>query len=166
MSDGRRAETGGSALPQTSLQTLRRHAERFRWAIEACERSLLPVTFERFPRGSCGDANLLLGNYLTEQGLGDFEYILGERGSKAADPSTWTSHAWIRQGRTIIDITADQFTEVTESVIVVDGSPVARHVQPESVACGRLPRLRRIHQVSPWGAYLRIVAVIEKLPTR
>jgi hypothetical protein len=104
----------------TALETLRRQAERFRRAIGLCDRSLLPVTFQSFPRGSCGDANLLLGTYLTKHGLGDFEYVIGERGSKA--DSTWASHAWIRQGNTIIDITADQFPEMIEPIVVSNDS--------------------------------------------
>src|SRR5438874_2120009 len=100
---------------------------------------------------AAGTLTLLLGNYLTEQGMGDFEYIAGERGNKAADPPTWMSHAWIRQGRIVIDITADQFPEVAESVIITERLAVACHVQPGRAASGGLPGLRRIHQIRPRG---------------
>jgi hypothetical protein len=108
-------------MPQSTLELLRRHAERFRRAIEACDRSLLPIGFQEFPVGA-GDANLLLGNYLTEQGLGDFEYVVGEAGNREEDPETYTTHSWIRQGCIDIDIIADQFVTSEESVVVTEDS--------------------------------------------
>ncbi len=65
---------------------------------------------------------LLLGTYLTEQGLGVFEYVYGQRGRCDTEPSTWQSHAWLCQGPLIVDITADQFPEVPEPVIVTNAS--------------------------------------------
>ena len=52
-----------------NLDLLRERATNFRDAIERCERSSLPITFENFPCGSCGDVTLLLGTFLSEQGL-------------------------------------------------------------------------------------------------
>jgi hypothetical protein len=103
----------------------------------------------------------LLGNYLTEQGLGDFEYVTGERGNTAANPPTWTSHGWIRQGRTVIDITADQFSEVAESVIVADSSPWHRTFI-ERVLHSADYRVYDEYTRSVLGAaYRQIIAVIE-----
>ncbi|OPZ87669.1 MAG: hypothetical protein BWY74_03344 [Firmicutes bacterium ADurb.Bin419] len=39
--------------------------------------------------GSCGDASLLLGKYLDEMGLGQFDYVCGELGRQ--------SHAWLEK---------------------------------------------------------------------
>lgn len=51
---------------------------------------------------------------LTLQGLGTFDYVLGEKGDR--------THAWIQHGDIIIDITADQFTEIDQAVIVAANS--------------------------------------------
>lgn len=74
----------------------------------------LPISFHKFPMGSCGDASLLLGKYLDEMGLGKFDYVCGEPGRQ--------SHAWLEKDGIIVDITADQFDGVTEEVIVADNS--------------------------------------------
>lgn len=109
-------------MEPTGLERIRSLAARFRAAIERCDRQTLPVGFEQFPRGSCGDAALLLGTYLAAQGLGGFEYVSGSRGRRDIDPPTWQSHAWLRQGMVIVDITADQFAEVAEAVLVTTTS--------------------------------------------
>ncbi len=70
----------------------------------------LPVSFHEFPMGSCGDASLLLGKYLDEMGLGQFYYVSGHLERQ--------SHAWLEKDGVIIDITADQFTEINDEVVV------------------------------------------------
>lgn len=97
------------------LNALAEACRRFRLAIERTDSNRLPVTFEAFPRGSCGDAALLLAKYLEEIGFGIFQYMLGSRAG-------W-SHAWLQQGSVIVDITADQFGDVDEKVIVTTWSP-------------------------------------------
>lgn len=68
--------------------------------------------FQNFPSGSCGDASILLGEYLHQTGHGDWEYVTGER------VRDLYSHAWIEQDGLIVDITADQFDDVDQPVIV------------------------------------------------
>lgn len=68
--------------------------------------------FRDFPRGSCGDASILLGEYLHQTGHGDWEYVTGER------LSDFYTHAWLEQDGLILDITADQFDGVDEPVII------------------------------------------------
>ena len=87
----------------------------------SCDRSTLPASFEQFPRGSCGDTAPLLGHYLTSLGLGEFDYVLGERGRYGPE-TTEQSHAWLQQGMAIVDITADQFEEIEDEVIVLEDS--------------------------------------------
>ncbi|MCX6164801.1 MAG: hypothetical protein NTU73_08095 [Ignavibacteriae bacterium] len=87
---------------------------KFRRAIENCNKNLLPVSLQSFPTGSCGDASLILAHYLKEKRFGEFDYILGGRMGK--------SHGWLAQGEIIIDITADQFEDNNESVIVTINS--------------------------------------------
>jgi hypothetical protein len=86
-------------------------ASRFRNAIVRCPRDDLR-SLRDFPRGSCGDASVLLGEYLHQTGHGQWDYVAGER-----EPDLH-SHAWLEQDGLIVDITADQFDDVDEPVIV------------------------------------------------
>ena len=53
--------------------------------------------------------------------MGAFDYVLGEKGVPGPD-STERSHAWLQRDDLIVDITADQFGEVDEEVIVTRDS--------------------------------------------
>jgi hypothetical protein len=90
-------------------------ASAFRRAILSCDPKALPTRPLDFPRGTCGEATLLLAKYLEEQGCGRFNYVLGQRDNK--------SHAWLQRGDLIVDITADQFADQPASVIVTAESP-------------------------------------------
>lgn len=103
--------------PDRDIGEIRRIASRFRMAIEACDRRMLPISFEEFPRGSCGDATPLLGTYLNEHCFGPFEYVLGER------EDSGRTHAWLRRGQLDVDITADQFADAPKEIIVCVNSP-------------------------------------------
>ena len=97
-------------------ELIRGAAERFRVALERTDESLLPESLNNFPYGSGGDASILLGTYLLESGLGKFDYVAGERGSKAKN--TWRSHAWLVQEDLIVDITGDHISRLSPKVIV------------------------------------------------
>lgn len=73
------------------------------------------VVLDSFPDGTCGDVSPLLGEYLYESGLGEWQYRVGWRNGR--------SHAWIECDGLIVDITADQFDEVDDPVIVTTNSP-------------------------------------------
>jgi hypothetical protein len=90
-------------------------AEDIRRAFEALPASSLPgrfpIMFANFPGGACGDASLILAMYLDKEfGLGEFECVRGDRGSK--------SHAWLQRENLFVDITADQFEDAPGAVIV------------------------------------------------
>ena len=76
-------------------------ASEFRNAIEILNDDQRDKYLSYFPSGCCGNASLLLGAYLHECGLGDFQYICGMRGEQ--------SHAWLEKDGLIVDITSDQF---------------------------------------------------------
>lgn len=101
-------------MTKLDLSRLLGHVTRFRIAIENCDKSSLPLSFEQFPKGSCGDATLLLAKFLEESGYGEFNYILGKRNG--------SSHAWLEQGDVVVDITADQFTDMPHPAFVECGS--------------------------------------------
>lgn len=103
---------------QNEIAKLTSLAGIFRLAIEHTNRDRLPITFQKFPRGSCGDAALLLGAFLSDQGETGFKYVLGERNHG----ESWHSHAWIERKDIIVDITADQFPEISQAVIVTYSS--------------------------------------------
>jgi hypothetical protein len=96
----------------------RRLAQRFRRAIEDGTPLAHDIVFERFPAGSCGDTALLLGRFLREHGARDIRYVLGKR----RQGDDWGSHAWLTVDGLIVDITADQFDEVDDPVIVAVAS--------------------------------------------
>ena len=110
------------------LVELRRLAGQFRTAIERCPRARQHPDFENFPRGSCGDASLLLAKYLRENGHKGFVYVGGYRDG-------W--HHWLQRDNLVVDITADQFATKHKPVIVefnsqwhltFDRDPLEEHV--------------------------------------
>lgn len=103
-------------MTDAELEAITFRARQFRAALEESDRSLLPISFQEFPRGSCGDAALLLGKYLQDCGLGPFNYVCGSiREDGGRD---FHSHAWLQRGDIIVDITADQFDGILDPVVV------------------------------------------------
>jgi hypothetical protein len=92
------------------IASLNKLATEFRAAIERCPRDRLPIGFREFPAGACGDASLLLARYLEENGHTGFFYVLGMRNGGF--------HAWLSKDGLVIDITADQFSDQHQAVIV------------------------------------------------
>ena len=74
---------------------------RFRDAIEKYVSNKPIFILSSFPAGNCGHTSYMLGAYLHECGLGDFNYICGWKGEQ--------SHAWLEKNGVIVDITSDQF---------------------------------------------------------
>ncbi|TBC53783.1 hypothetical protein ELH27_37080 [Rhizobium leguminosarum] len=135
------------------MEQLELLAKRFRDAIERIPPQQLPITLQSFPAGACGDATLLLGHYLKAQGLGPFDYVLGERQDH--------SHAWLQQGEVIIDITADQFPEVDEAVIVT-ATPTWHHEFTSEVLHEADFTISDTHTVAMLGAaYHRVMQHLE-----
>lgn len=96
-------------------------ATRFRAALE--RGGLQLVSLADFPRGSCGDTCELLGQFLMDSGFGEWLYCSGQR-----DEPFYT-HAWLEREGWILDITADQFDEVHEPVLLTqDHSWHARYL--------------------------------------
>lgn len=99
-----------------SIEKIASIAKEMRAAIERTDRGFLPITFKDFPRGSCGDAALILGRHLRESGYEGFQYVLASRGDRW--DNSWYSHAWIERQGLIVDITADQFPDFPHNVFV------------------------------------------------
>lgn len=71
--------------------------------------------FQAFPRGWCGCASRVLGTLLSSQ-FPDcaFFYVCGER----PKDFEMESHAWVEYKNLVLDITADQFEDCNDPVIV------------------------------------------------
>jgi hypothetical protein len=100
---------------QKELEQLLIAATKFRKAIEKCDKTKLGIIFEQFPKGSCGDTALLLAQYLQSKGFHELKYVCGWRHIGDGGEQ---SHAWLLYKNIIIDITADQFQEGKNSVLV------------------------------------------------
>lgn len=92
-------------------------ATSVRRALEMIDSKDLP--WPSFPRGACGDTSLVLGQVLHDTGITGFDYICG---NKYKDDGSCSSHAWLRRDGLIVDITADQFSDVDVPVIVARNS--------------------------------------------
>lgn len=144
------------------LVLLRAAATRFRSAIERCEPRYLTVTMQSFPIGSCGDATPLLGTFLAQQGLGTFMYVLGERDHNGINGRH--SHAWLEDNGIIVDITADQFAEIDQKVIVTAHSEWHATFAREEIQHKADYRIYDMHTVSSLGrAYGAILTELERL---
>jgi hypothetical protein len=115
-------------MVEPDIPLLHSIATRFRQTIETGDLNRLPYAFRRFPSGCCGDAALFLGTYFKEQGLGSSAYVLGSRGSGL----DFHSHAWLTINGVIVDITADQFPEISDPVIVTAQSSWHEGFEQES----------------------------------
>jgi hypothetical protein len=92
-------------------EEVRNAAARFRAALD--QGGLRLCSLANFPRGSCGDTSELLGQYLSDSGFGTWRYRSGVQ----TDPAGIT-HAWIERDGLILDITADQFPDISEPVVL------------------------------------------------
>lgn len=101
--------------PVVDIERARYLAVRFRNAIAAgvAQGRLESRQFEGFPRGVCGDSAQMLGQYLQDRGLGVWNY-------RSGIDSNGPTHAWVEKGGWIIDITAPQFEDVDDPVVVTD----------------------------------------------
>ena len=63
----------------------------------------------------------MLGTYLEELGYGQFFYQLGFYGTVEREPHG--THVWIAQNDLVVDITADQFPDIDDEIIVTKSSP-------------------------------------------
>ena len=91
-------------------EAVRDAATRFRAAFE--QGGLRLHSLVNFPKGSCGDASEMLGQYLSDSDLGTWSYRSGTQSDLFA------THAWVERNDMIVDITADQFADISEPVIV------------------------------------------------
>jgi hypothetical protein len=91
---------------------LKKFVSCFRQAIEIAKENMDLEQFKSFPLGTCSDVSVLLGMILMKNGYGHFHLVCGEIGEQDQ------THAWLEKNDLIIDITADQFPEIKNKVII------------------------------------------------
>ena len=133
------------------MEIIEKLATGFREAIDDLDRVFLPFEMKNFPHGCCGDASMLLGTYLEDHGIKSLIYVCGMRGER--------SHAWLESDGLIIDITADQFAECNESVIVVKDSEWHRTFDRDLESEASFKRYDK-------GTVNRLLGVYEEIITR
>ncbi|MFG0602485.1 hypothetical protein ACF8PL_19075 [Delftia sp. WSY_4] len=104
-------------------------ATEFRNAIESLLKNQIPCEMKDFPLGACGDASLLLGAYLSDQGILGFKYATGKR--KKPKSSAEDHHGWLIREGLVVDITADQFADAPAGVIVEHNSSWHQKFKPD-----------------------------------
>ncbi len=95
-----------------NIVELKKHVSDFRGALDRLDWFSMPGDFRKFPLGTCGAISDILAEYLYKQGIQEIEYVSGKHRQN--------SHAWLEIAGYIIDITADQFPDCNEPVIVTD----------------------------------------------
>ncbi len=92
-------------------------ALQFRRAIEQVgPRDTVFAAMKSFPKGCCKDTSFLLARILNlRYGVHESRYVYGTR---AAESLEWYTHGWLETAGYILDVTADQFEEVSEKVMV------------------------------------------------
>lgn len=111
----------GNEIVNLAIERIKPLAWEFRLGLERCDESLFPDSMAEFPLGACGDAIHLLGTYFIDVGLGASDYVCGTRIDPERPRSPY-SHAWLEHEGIIVDITADQFIDVEDPVIVIEQS--------------------------------------------
>ncbi len=91
-------------------------AVRFRETILKCDTLELPLSLADFPTGSCADASMLLGTYFKDNSINGFILIKGKRG----EGSSLETHHWLEKDDMVVDITADQFEDINEEIIITN----------------------------------------------
>jgi hypothetical protein len=128
---------------QATKLELHQLATKFRKAILSCPRANFSAYqrkhLQDFPTQSCDVASLLLAYYLREKGCEIVEKVSGCRNFGRPDEEC---HAWLEVDGWIVDITADQFQDLDDPVIVtaVKGQTWHSHFREQSRGPAYCPR--------------------------
>ena len=78
--------------------------------------------FKNFPSGSCEAASVIAGMYLQKIGFGEVVLKVGKRPTD--QEGSYNNHIWLMvSNKYIFDITADQYDDCDEEIIVSESSP-------------------------------------------
>ncbi|MBZ6072034.1 hypothetical protein [Aeromonas schubertii] len=93
------------------LDELHRLASQLRTALNQIAWSQMPDGFKDFPAGTCNSISNVLAEHLYTCGVTGVELVIGSNMQLG-------SHAWLEISGIIVDITADQFPDISASVLV------------------------------------------------
>lgn len=93
-------------------------ASNFRNAFDKIDLSDAPGILSKFPNGCCNWTARLLGHFFQY----DKNQFVKEIDARRNKNGCYQSHSWLLIHNTIIDITADQFKDCNEKVIVSENS--------------------------------------------
>ncbi|MFA0570812.1 hypothetical protein [Vibrio gallaecicus] len=103
------------------MDTLFRISKQFRMKLEGLPTKERPLEIMTFPSGACELSSVLLANLLVKYGY----KVLVVRGKRSVIDEAYScevykevGHTWLEVDGKIIDITADQFVDCEEAVIV------------------------------------------------
>lgn len=112
-------------------------ASAFRNAFENLDPSNAPGSFSKFPNGCCGSASVFVGNFLKE-------YLnLNPKCSYKSLHSSGAQHEFLVLDDIIIDITADQFHDCSDRVVVSKNSTWHKKLEGGEI--------RKVYSVSEQG---------------
>ena len=97
-------------------ETVKRAAAAFRIGIEKVKDSLSFGLMKRFPNGCSKTASLLLARYLVQELGASPVTFVSATGRDEKDGLV--THLWLEFSGIIVDITADQFRDIQQAVIV------------------------------------------------
>ena len=104
-------------MEESRVREIRSAVETFRKAIERSDLSSDEFYLKTFPRVCCKPASMVLGKYLVDEvGCRPLTFVEGK--SWGHNGGLLRSHWWIEHEGLVIDITADQFAEIEQPVIV------------------------------------------------
>jgi hypothetical protein len=110
-------------VPATQ-EDVRRLAQGFRAALLRIPPAERRISLQQFPHGACSDASLLLGQYLADNRSGIWLFRSGVR----SEP--FFTHAWLELNGLVVDITADQFDDIREEIVLTRDRGWYAHWQP------------------------------------
>lgn len=147
---GLHVEKGGAKVLPSDIIILRGFALNFRLALQQCDKNDVPFNLKTFPCGACGDAALLLAEYLKSKGFNRMYYVSGLKGNQ--------SHAWLEHDGIIIDITADQFEGIIDPAIVTRDYSWHRQFRENNRFLSDINCYDERTRVRLWDVYRRITA--------
>jgi hypothetical protein len=98
-------------------------AVAMRRAIERAPLGRYDAIMHSFPHSCCKVASQMLARYLaTHARVPLVQFVSGRRHGEPYCSGGWQAHVWVEAGGVVIDITADQYDEMTHPVIAMPSS--------------------------------------------
>jgi len=89
---------------------MERLVAQFRAALDKIDWAKMPIGFKNFPSGTCGDISDILAEHLDSHDIDNIVYVCGENENG--------THAWLEIDGYAVDVTADQFDEITDKFLI------------------------------------------------